>query len=44
MRGVKPETKSAVSEAQTRAKAETDIRGIVKRTREAAKSKKKANT
>ena len=43
-RGVKPETKSAVSEAQVRAKAETDIESIVKRTRAAAKAKKKANS
>ena len=43
-RGVKPETKSAVSEAQVRAKAETDIESIVKRTRAAVKAKKKANS
>ena len=43
-RGVKPETKSAVSEAQARAKAETDIESIVKRTRAAAKAKTKANS
>ena len=43
-RGVKPETKSAVSEAQVRAKAETDIESIVKRTRAAAKAKAKANS
>ena len=43
-RGVKPETKSAVSEAQARAKAETDIESIVKRTRASAKAKTKANT
>ena len=42
-RGVKPETKSVVSEAQARAKAETDIESIVKRTRAAAKAKTKAN-
>ena len=44
MRGVKPETKSAVSEAQERAKVETDIDSIVKRTRFAAKAKTKANS
>ena len=43
-RGVKPETKIAVSEAQVRAKAETDIESIVKRTRAAAKAKTKANS
>ena len=43
-RGVKPETKSAVSEAQARAKAETDIYSIVKRTRAVAKAKTKANS
>ena len=43
-RGVKPETKSAVSEAQSRDKAETDIESIVKRTRSAAKAKTKANS
>ena len=43
MRGVKPETKSAVSEAQERAKTGTDIRGIVERTRAADKAKTKAN-
>ena len=37
-RKIKPETKSAVSEAQARANAETDIESIVKRTRAAAKS------
>ena len=42
-RGVEPETKSAVSEAQVRAKAETDIESIVKRTRAAAKAKTMAN-
>ena len=42
-RGVEPETKSAVSEAQVRAKVETDIESIVKRTRAAAKAKKKAD-
>ena len=40
MRGVKPETKIAVSEAQERAKAETDIRVIFNRTRAAATAKK----
>ena len=44
MRGVKPETKIVVSESQTRYKAETNIRGIVERTRAAAKAKTKANT
>ena len=34
MRGVKPEMKSAVSEAQEMAKAETDISSIFKRKRE----------
>ena len=43
-RGVKPETKSAVSEAQARDKAETDIDSIFKRTRAAVKSKTKANS
>ena len=43
-RGVKPETKSAVGEAQARSKAETDIESIVKRTRAAAKAKTKANS
>ena len=43
-RGVKPETKSAVSEAQVRSKAETDIESIVKRTRADAKAKTKANS
>ena len=43
-RGVNPETKSAVSEAQARAKAETDIESIVKRTRAAAKAQTKANS
>ena len=42
-RGVKPETKSAVSEAQARAKAKTDIESIVNRTRAATKSKTKVN-
>ena len=42
-RGFKPEAKSAVSEAQVRAKAETDIESIVKRTRAPAKSKTKAD-
>ena len=41
--GVKPEMKSAVSEAQARAKAETDIESIVKSMRAAAKSKTKGN-
>ena len=44
MRGVKPDTKSAVSEAQSRSKAETNIRGISERMRAAVKAKKKANT
>ena len=43
-RGVKPETKSVVSEAQARAKAETGIYSIVKRTRAVAKAKTKANS
>ena len=43
-RGVKSETKSAVSDAQARAKAETGIESIVKRTRAAAKAKTKANS
>ena len=42
-RVVNPETKSAVSEAQVSAKAETDIESIVKRTRDAAKAKTKAS-
>ena len=42
-RKIKPETKSAVSEAQARANAETDIESIVKRTRAAAKAKTNAN-
>ena len=42
-RGVKPETKIAVSEAQARAKEKTDIESIVKRTRDDAKAKTKAN-
>ena len=42
--GFKPETKSAVSEAEARAKAETDIESVVKRTRDAAKAKTKANS
>ena len=41
MRGVKPETKSAVSVTQARAKVETDIKGIVERTRSATKAKTK---
>ena len=44
MRGVNPETKSAVSEAQARSKAETDIKSIVKRTRASAKAKTKVNS
>ena len=43
-RGFKPETKSGVSEAQARAKAETDIYSIFKRTRASAKAKTKANS
>ena len=43
-RGVKPETKSAVSESQVRAKAETDIESIIKRMRAAAKSKTKVKS
>ena len=43
-RGVNTETKSAVSEAQARSKAETDIKSIFKRTRAAAKAKTKANS
>ena len=43
-RVVNPETKSAVSEAQVRARSETDIESIVKRTRAAAKVKTKANS
>ena len=43
-RGVKPETKIAVSEAQARAKAGNDIESIVKRQRAAAKAKTKANS
>ena len=39
--GVKPETKRVVSEAQERAKAETDIESIVKRKRAASKAKNK---
>ena len=42
-RGVNPETKNAVSEAQIRANAETDIESIVKSTRAAARDKTKAN-
>ena len=42
--GVKPETKSALSEAQVRSKAETYIETIVKRTRAATKAKTKANS
>ena len=44
MRKVKPETKSAVSEDQARAKAETDIESTFKRTRSSAKAKRKANS
>ena len=43
-RGVKADTKSAFSEAQARAKTETDIRGIFDRTRAAAMDKTKENT
>ena len=43
-RGVNPEMKSAVSEAQERAKAENDTESIFKRTRSAAKAKTKANS
>ena len=43
-REVKPDTKSAVSEGQAMAKAETDIKGIVNRTRAAKNSKTKVNT
>ena len=43
-RGVKSETKSAVSEAQENSKEENDIESIFKRTRSAAKAKKKANS
>ena len=43
-REVKPETKNAVSEAQARAKAETDIKSIFKRMRAASKAKTKANS
>ena len=43
-RGIKPETKSAVSEAQARSKAETDIDSIIKRTRAATKAKTKVNS
>ena len=42
-RGVKPETKSAVSEDQARAKAETYIESIFKSRRAATKDKTKAN-
>ena len=42
-RGVKPETKRAVGEAQARFKAETYIDSIFKRTRAAAKAKTKVN-
>ena len=44
MRKVKPETKSAVSEAQARSKAETDIDSIIKRTRAVTKAKTKVNS
>ena len=40
-RGVNLDTKSAVSESQSRAMEETDIKRIVKRTRAAAKAKKR---
>ena len=43
-RGVKPDTKSVVSEDHARSKAETDIEAIVKRRRAAAKAKTKANS
>ena len=43
-RGVNPETKIAVSESQVRAKSETDIESIVKRTRAASKAKTKVNS
>ena len=43
-RGVKPETKSAVSEAQARSKAENYIESIVKRMRAAEKAKTNANS
>ena len=43
-RGVKPETKSAVSEAQARSNAETDIKSIVKRTRASANAKTKVDS
>ena len=41
-RGVNPETKNAVSEAQVRAKADTVIESIVKRKRSDARAKTKA--
>ena len=44
MRGFKPETKSLVSEAQARAKAETDIREIVEKTRASGKATKKGES
>ena len=44
MRGVKPETKSAVSGDQARDKVETDIESMVKRARAATKAKTKANS
>ena len=43
-RRVKPETKIAVRKAQARAKAETYIESIVKRTRAAAKAKTETNS
>ena len=43
-RGVKPETKIVVSEAQARAKSKTDIESIFNRTRDAAKARTKANS
>ena len=43
-RVVKPETKSVVSEAQARSKAETNIDSIVNRTRAVAKAKTNANS
>ena len=43
-RVVKPETKSVVSEAQARSKAETNIDSIFNRTRAVAKAKTNANS
>ena len=43
-RGVKPETKSAASEAQSRDKLETDLESIFNRKRSSDKSKTKANS